>query len=442
MDHIYGIAVVGCGTVGGATAALLIQDREGLQQRTGLDMRLKYIVDVDFTHAKELGLPQDLYESNLERVLEDDEVRVVVELVGGTTIARQITETILKAGKAVVTANKALLAHYGSELLAVAREHGTVIAFEASCGGGIPIVRALYDGLIANRIDALYGIVNGTCNYILTEMIHKGESYAEALKNAQRTGLAEADPTLDVSGVDSSHKLAIMAALAFGRRIDFDAIPVEGIDTLRLMDVKFGRELGYTVKLLAVAQRIGKAGLSLRVRPAFIPEDHPLAWVSGPFNAVSVYGHAVGHTMYYGRGAGGNPTASAIIADIVSVLRGTVSALFSGLTIWPDISAKGDQLPVSAVTGKYYLRIMVVDRPGVFARLATILGNHAISISAVLQKEPREEHSSEPIVPVVIITHTVEEGDVTAALKEITDLDEVSETVCLSIIDEHEEFPE
>jgi homoserine dehydrogenase len=383
----------------------------------------------------------------------------VAELVGGTTVAREITTKILKAGKHVVTANKALLAHYGAELAALAREHGVSIAFEASCGGGIPLVRAYYDGLIANRIEAFYGIVNGTCNFILTSMIRSGSTYADALKAAQEKGLAEADPTLDVTGMDTAHKLAILAALAFGKNIDFEKIPVEGIDTLESIDVSFGHELGYVVKLLAIAQQ-KEEGISLSVRPSFISLDHPLAWISGPFNAVSVYGHAVGHTMYYGRGAGGSPTASAVVADILSIASGAYGAYFNRPNVWKDAADMASQLPTEKLSSRYYLRVNVVDKPGVFARLARILGDHGISISSVLQKELPEENlagpgatagaaapgaaapgATAPGAPVVITTHTTNEGNVRTAIAEINALDVcVSPTVCINIIDEHEEL--
>ena len=434
-----GIAIIGCGTVGGAAAALLEEDREALSQKTGLSITLKYIVDVDFTYAESLGLSSDLFEKDLGRVLGDDEVKVVAELVGGTTLAGDIVKRCLEAKKHVVTANKALLAHHGPELFASARKNGVTLAFEASCGGGIPIVRALYDGLTANRIDALYGIVNGTCNFILTEMIQKGVTYSEALSDAQRTGLAEADPTLDVSGMDSAHKLTILASLAFQKRVNLEDIPVEGIDSLELSDVVFGQELGYIVKLLAIAQRT-EGGISLRVRPAFIGTDHPLAWISGPFNAVSVYGHAVGHTMYYGRGAGGRPTASAVVSDILSIALGSVPAAFENLAIWPDQTEETNLLPTDDIESRYYLRLMVMDEPGVFARIAEILGAQRISLSSVLQKEPSAPKGETAIVPVVITTHTAREGNVRTALKALDSLDEVVEqSVCISILDEHEE---
>lgn len=433
------VAIIGCGTVGGATAQLLIHDRESLLARSGVDLNLKYVVDLDLTHARELGIGEETLTEDLERVLADPEVTIVVELIGGTTVARDVTERILKTGKHVVTANKALLAHYGADLIGLARECGVSIAFEASCGGGIPIIRAFYDGLIANRIDAFYGIVNGTCNYILTSMIQTGSTYAEALQAAQEKGLAEADPTLDVSGVDTAHKLTILAALAFGRNIDFEQVPVEGIDTLEAIDVSYGQELGYVMKLLAVAQRTPD-GISLRVRPSFISGDHPLAWISGPFNAVSVYGHNVGHTMYYGRGAGGSPTASAVVADIVAIASGAYNEHFKQLNIWQDESEKAEQLPTDRLSSRYYLRVTVLDQPGVFAQLARILGDHGISISSVLQKEPPEDSESEG-VPVVITTHTVNEGNVRRALGEVDLLSVcVSPSVCINIIDEHEEL--
>lgn len=437
MNRTAVVALLGCGTVGAATARHLLQNREALAEKTGIDIDLRYIVDTDFDRARSLGLDEKLFESNLDTVLADPEVITVMELIGGIGIARTLTEKILSAGKRVVTANKALLAHYGPELMAVARKAGTSISFEASCGGGIPLLRAFYDGILPNRIDAFYGIVNGTCNYILTEMIQKGKSYEECLARAQADGLAEADPTLDVSGGDSSHKLAIISSLAFGRRVELEPIPVEGIDELKLFDLNFGRELGYVVKLLAIAQR-EEEGLSLRVRPAFISTEHPLAWVSGPFNAVSVYGDAVGHTMYYGRGAGGSPTASAVIADLIASCIGTADITFSTLNIWPDRTEAARQLSPEEIRGRYYVRLMVEDKPGVFARIATILGEHQISLSSVLQKEPHRIHPE--AVPVVITTHRVREGDLRNALSALDALPVVLQpSVSIEIVDEHEE---
>ncbi len=431
------MAVVGCGTVGGATCRLLIDDEATLAARLGVRPELRYVVDVRFDHARSVGIEESLLCEGLDKALEDKEIQTIVELVGGTTIARDIVGRALRAGKHVVTANKALLAHHGPELHALARDHGVCLAFEASCGGGIPILRALCDGLVANRIDAMYGIVNGTCNYILTQMTGLGQGYAEALADAQRDGLAEADPTLDVGGGDSAHKLAIMAALAFGGQVDFEAIPVEGIDALDLIDLRYGGELGYVVKLLAIATRHDQ-GVSLRVRPAFISREHPLAWVSGPFNAVSVYGHATGHTMYYGRGAGASPTASAVVADVASIALGTAPRAYEQMGIWPDRTGPMRQMAPEEIVSRYYLRVMAEDRPGVLSTIARILGERQISISSVLQHEPPADSS--PGVPVVITTHRAREGDVREAMAEVDALDAIkARTVCIAIVDEHPE---
>jgi len=435
-----GIAVIGCGTVGGTVIAQLLNERDAIARRTGLDLRLKAVlVRPGSTTARDKGIPDHLLTEDLDAVLREPDIEIVLELIGGLTEARTMILRCLAAQKHVVTANKALLAHHGPELFTAARKAGKTLSFEASCAGGIPIVQALMSGLAANRIDALYGIVNGTCNYILTEMIAEGKSYSEALSDAQATGLAEADPTLDVSGGDSAHKLAILAALAFERKIDFDAIPVQGIDKLELMDVNFGLEFGFVIKLLAVAQR-REHSLSLRVRPAFIWKDHPLAWISGPFNAVSVYGSIVGHTMYYGRGAGGSPTASAVISDIIATGLGCSTEWFDRLGVWPDITPPADQLPVEQIMSRYYLRLMLEDKPGILGRVAEILGKHDISISSALQKELPPDRADKEGVPFVITTHIAREGDVMRAMSEIEQMPSVLEKcVIINIIDEHAE---
>ncbi len=435
-----GVCIVGCGTVGGATATILTRDRDVLSDRLGDLLELRSIVDVNFDHARQLALPEELFCDDLQKALDDPAINVVAELVGGTTVAKEIIEKAVDAGKHVVTANKALLAHHGPELYARARRSGVSIAFEASCAGGIPIIRALGEGLLANRIDAMYGIVNGTCNYILTEMTEEGSSYADVLADAQQQGLAEADPTLDVGGGDSAHKLAIMASLAFGQKVDFDAIPVSGIDALKLVDVNYGSELGFVLKLLAIATR-QRDGLSLRVRPVFIAMEHPLAPISGPFNAVSVYGHAVGHTMYYGRGAGDFPTASAVVADLAAIAVGTWPVLFEKLKLWPDRTQQARQLPETDIVSRYYLRAMVEDEPGVLGKIASILGNHGISICSVLQHEP-QQHDPDS-VPVIITTYRGKEGSIRHALGEIDSLSCMKQTsVCIPIVDEHPEWTE
>jgi len=432
-----GVALLGCGVVGSGVARLLTRDADLLASRGGIRLQLRHVIDVDFTRARAVGVDEALFGADLADALADDDTQIVVELIGGTTLARDFVAQALRAGKHVVTANKALLAHHGNELWALARENKVCIAFEASCVGGVPVIGALLNGLMANSIDALYGIVNGTCNYILTAMTGRGAAYADVLAQAQADGLAEADPTLDVSGEDSAHKLAILAALAFGRRIEYDAIDVEGIDTLDLADIRYGSELGYTAKLLAIAQRQGE-GVSLRVHPAFIDSTHPLARVSGPFNAVSIFGHAVGHTLYYGRGAGSMPTASAVVADILSVAAGVAPLQFAQLGIWPDRAAPAKQLPIEQVQSRYYLRVTCGDSPGVLAKIADVLGRHEISISSVLQHQTPTGAADS--VPVVITTYDAIEGNVRAACDQINTLDVVNApTVVIRIVEEHEE---
>jgi homoserine dehydrogenase len=435
MESSFGIAVVGCGTVGNATASLLISEAEKYRSKTGITLKLKALVDVNFEKARAAGLDEGLFNEDLPGVLADKDVNLVVETVGGLTIARTIIEKAIRAGKHVVTANKALLAHYGSELFALARKNGVCIGFEASCAGGIPIVRSLVDGLLANDIEAMYGIVNGTTNFILTEMVEKNKTYSEALKRAQAEGLAEADPTLDVSGMDAAHKLKILTSLAFGEDVPLEEIPVEGISKLSLFDVRTGSDLGYVLKLVALARRTPR-GLDMAVKPVFLPGDHPLARVSGPFNAVSVYGSAVGHTMYYGRGAGGSPTASAVISDILSISMGTWPLLFNSLNIWPDRCEKSKLADSGESMHRYYLRFKTRDESGVVADITAALARKGVSLNAFVQKESHEG----TLVPIVITTHEAREKDIEDAFSAILKLPAVDQdAVRIRIIDEHTE---
>ena len=435
MGSSFGIAIVGCGTVGNATAALLLSESDNFYRKTSIKLTLKALVDINFDRAREAELNDSLFNENLASVLEDGTVHLIVETVGGLTIARTIIEKALKSGKHVVTANKALLAHYGAELFALARKNGVSIGFEASCAGGIPIIRALVDGLLSNSNEALYGIVNGTSNFILTEMVEKGKTYAEALKLAQAEGLAEADPTLDVNGMDAAHKLTLLGSLAFGVSIPLDDIPVEGIDGLDLFDVSMGNDLGYVLKLVALARKTEK-GLEMAVKPMFLPDDHPLARVSGPFNAISVYGNAVGHTMYYGRGAGGSPTASAVVSDVLSIALGTWPTLFSTLTIWPDRCEKARMADSGESIHRYYLRFMIRDISGVVAKITAVLAEKGISLNAFVQKESHEGK----LVPIVITTHEAREKDISEAFNTIVGLPSVdNKAVKIRIIDEHSE---
>ena len=431
------LAIIGCGTVGGATAVHLLESAALVGERYGIELELAAVVDKRLDHARAIGLPESILTDDLDEVLARDEIGIVVELVGGIDIAFSIIEKALAAGKHVVTANKALLAHRGEELYAAAHAAGRSLAFEASCGGGIPLLRALYDGVAGNRIDALYGIVNGTCNYILSEMNRRSIDYAEALAEAQRDGLAEADPTLDIGGFDSAHKIAVMAALAFGVRIDYDQIPVEGIDSLEVLDVDWAKRLGYVTKLLAIAERTAD-GVTLRVRPCFVREHHPLAWVSGPFNAVSVYSYPTGHTMYYGRGAGGSATSGAIVADIISVASGAYPAVFDQARFWPDRTPAVAQNVAGSIRGRYYVRALVQDRPGVLAEMANRLAAHEISIASVHQDELPEGETR--LAPVVVVTHVASEDSIREAVAEINAMAETSGACSvISIIDEPEE---
>jgi homoserine dehydrogenase len=438
-DREYRVAIAGVGIVGGAVALQIMKEGELVASKTGIRPVLSRVIEKNMDRVRELGIPESLV-CGLDAALADPSIDIVVELVGGTGFARTVVESALRAGKPVVTANKALLALHGPELFALAREKGVWIAFEASCEGAVPIIRALTDGIVANRIDALYGIVNGTCNYILSSMTKSGASYAAALAQAQKDGLAEADPTLDVKGLDSAHKLVILSSLAFGQRVDFDTFPVCGIDELDSIDLTYGKELGYVVKLLAAAER-RPDGLSLRVRPHFIHQDHPLAWVSGAFNAVSVYGHASGHSMYYGRGAGGLPTSSAVMSDLVSSALGTAKLQFDSLKLYPDRSPKAKLIDPGLTMSRYYIRTTLADVPGVLGRVAGILGKYEISISSALQKESVHSLHPDNSVPVVITTHMAREGNMRKAIAEFSCLKEsLAQPIVIPIMDEYKEF--
>ncbi len=435
-----GVGLIGCGTVGQGVAALLLEQRDLWATKVGTSIELRHIVDKDLNTPRDVAIPDGMLTDDLDRLLKDDATHIAVELVGGTTIAKDIVIQALNAGKHVVTANKALLAHHGTEIYQAARRAGRCVAFEASCGGGIPLVESIRRGLIANRITAIYGILNGTCNYILTEMIAANRTYEDALADAKARGYAEADETLDVSGADSAHKLAILAGMAFAANVDYDQIHVEGIQSLDLTDLRAGEQLGYVCKLLAIGQRRDDGELSLRVHPAFIHKSHPLAKVNGSFNAVSIYGHAVGHTLYYGRGAGRTPTASAVVADVVDVAIGNAARTFEQLPLLNDVCPEPTYMPIDEVEKRYYFRLMVADRPGVFAQIGHVFGEHAISLSAINQQEAPEGHTGET-VPIVVTTHEAREGNVRAALAEIASLDVVqAEPVCIRVVKEYEEF--
>ena len=433
-ERTIGITLLGCGIVGGGVARIITEQREMLLRRTGMTFEIRHVVvrDPAKTRAGNFKVSTDL-----KAAVEAKDTDIVIELIGGTGPARIAMEAALKLGKPVVTANKSLLATHGAELFALAKKHNTCIAFEASAGGGVPIINALVRGLIANRIDALVGIVNGTCNVILTRMTRNGWSYEQALAEAQAKGFAESDPTMDVSGRDAAQKLALLASLAFNARVAESDIHVEGIDTLQKADIEFAKEMGYVIKLLAIAERSSDDRLGLRVHPTLVHHGDVLAEVSGSFNAISVYGNSLGHSLFYGRGAGAMPTASAVVADLVSVAMGTTQIEFQQLRVFPDTTAAANVLPFCDLQSRYYLRLMAKDVPGVLAQVTKALGDHGISLSAIHQRET----DAGQFVPVVITTHLAREGAMQTALKAIDGLPTIGRpSVCLRIIDPPKEF--
>jgi homoserine dehydrogenase len=436
-ERTIGIALLGCGVVGSGVARILLEQRELISQRTGLAFEIRHVVVRD--PAKMRGDLKFAVHSDAQAAIDDPQVQVVVELIGGTGLAGELVQRALSQGKPVVTANKSLLAARGRELFALARKHNTAISFEASCGGGIPIIQALTHGLIANEISALVGIVNGTCNVILTRMTNNGWTYAQALAEAQKLGYAEADPTMDVSGRDTAQKLAILASLAFNAKVSESDIHIEGIDTLDPQDIRFARELGYVIKLLAIAERkegIAGGPVSLRVHPTLVHRQDVLADVAGSFNAISVYGHALGHCLFYGRGAGQMPTASAVISDLIQTALGTSALAFRQLPIFAEGTPAANILPFEALQSRYYLRVLAKDQPGVMARVAAVLGKYEVSISAILQHESAQNNH----VPIVITTHLSKEGDLQRAIKEINSLPVIQPPAAsLRIIDQPKE---
>ena len=431
-----GVCLLGCGVVGGGVQKILREQRELLRNRTGVDFELVHVAvkDRDDFPANHEQLPMT---TDANAAIDDPRSNIVIELIGGTGVAGAFIERALKLGKPIVTANKSLLATRGPELFSLAKKHDTCIAFEASCGGGIPIIGALLQGLIANDVQALLGIVNGTCNFILTQMTKNGWSYQQALAEAQKLGFAEANPTLDVSGRDAAQKLCILGGLAFNVKIAESDLLVVGIEKLEAVDRGVARELCYVIKLLAIAQSAGDGRISLRVHPSLVHKNDMLAEVSGSFNAISFYGHALGHALFYGRGAGQMPTASAVVSDCVAIALGTTPQQFRQLRIFPDTVPNAKVLPIEDLVSRYYLRLMATDAPGVLADVTAALGRHNISVAAVLQHESNGGQT----VPVVITTHQAREGEMRAALKEIDSLKTVTPaTMCLRIIDQPKEF--
>jgi homoserine dehydrogenase len=412
------VGLLGIGTVGYGTFTVLHRNREEIARRAGCAITMKMVADKDLDRAKSLVKERAQVTADAHEVINSPDIDIVVELIGGTGIAKELILKAIANGKHVVTANKALLAQHGNEIFAAARKRDVMVAFEAAVGGGIPIIKSLREGLTANRIEWIAGIINGTCNFILSEMRDKGASFGDVLKQAQSLGYAEADPTFDIEGVDAAHKLSIMAAIGFGIPMQFSAVYVEGISQLAQEDIRYAEELGYRIKLLGIAKRKDR-GVELRVHPTLISERQLIANVEGVMNAILVKGDAVGQTMYYGAGAGAEPTASAVVADLVDVARMLTSDpehRVPHLAFQPDQLSNIAILPMGEVESSYYLRLKVYDKPGVLAGITRILADLGISIDAMVQKEPRP---GEDKVDIVMLTHLMVEKHVDAAIQKI-----------------------
>ncbi len=413
------VGIIGFGTVGTGTTSILLNNRGLLRERTGIDINLRRIADLDIKRDRGIRLPKGILTAKVDELLGDPDIHIVVELIGGTTIAKDLILKAINRGKHVVTANKALLATHGAEIFRAAGKRNVELGFEASVAGGIPIVKVIREGLVANRIKAVYGIINGTTNYILTKMTEEKAEFSEVLKEAQKLGYAEADPTYEIEGIDSAHKLAILASLSYGPRFSIRDVYREGISWISPMDIEFARELGYKLKLLAIAKE-SDGKVELRVHPTMVPEEYLISKVDGVFNAVYVEGDAVGSTLYYGRGAGDMPTGSAVVSDIADIARNIVTNSVGRISL--DSSGKKNLMKMDDVQSMYYFRFSAIDKPGVLSKISGILGKHNISIVSVIQKGRHEGKA----VPLVVLTHKAREKIVLAALNEINRLSMVA----------------
>jgi len=426
---MYRVGIAGYGTVGTGVAELLITHKNLIKEKTGLELELSAVLDKDWQRERPFNIDDSLKVSSLKELL--DRSDIVVELIGGVGFAKELIEKAIENKKHVVSANKHLIAIHGKEIFEKAKEHNVSIEFEASVGGGIPIIKALKEGLVANKINYIHGILNGTTNYILTSMLDEGKSFEEALKEAKALGYAEQDPTFDIEGIDAAHKIAILSSIAYGGYIDFNDIYIEGISSIDLLDVELGKELGYTIKLLAIAKAID-GELEVRVHPTFINHQEQLAKVSGVYNAILIDGDFVGKSMLYGKGAGSKPTASAVVSDIIDIAKNTQKRFQAFNT---DKSLKLNK----NFNTRYYIRFEVEDKIGVLASIANVFAKYGISIASVLQKEmvckvAKKENSL--VVPLVILTHKAYEKDIKKALKDIEELSVVKEKPILIRLEE------
>jgi len=423
------IGLIGLGTIGSGVAKILKENHEILTAHLGVPLVLKKIADINLEKAKGLNLPHEMLTTRVEDILDDPEIEIVIELIGGCEPARSFLLQAIKQGKHVVTANKALLAQYGEEIFQSTAAHQVDIGFEASVGGGIPIVRAIKEGLAGNQIKSLYGIINGTANYILTEMEKEESPFEEVLQEAQEKGFAEADPTYDIKGIDTAHKLTILVSLAFGTKISLDQVYAEGIDRITPLDLQFARELGYKIKLLALAKDTN-GEIEARVHPTMIAQDYLLATVDGVYNAIYVIGDRVGSTMFYGMGAGEEPTASAVVSDVIDIARNiqkNITRRITPTSFCEEYRKEKKIKDINQIIASYYLRFSALDNPGVLSRISGILGEHNISLASVIQKGRQIGGS----VPIVMMTHEALEQDINNALNKINNLPFVTEKTLL-----------
>ncbi len=410
------VGLLGIGTVGGGTYTVLQRNQAEIANRAGRPIEIVKVADRDLSRAESITAGKVSLTQNIDDVVSDPHIDVVVELIGGYTLAKEAVLKAISHGKHVVTANKALLAIHGNEIFSAAQQHGVIVAYEAAVAGGIPIIKALREGLVANRIEWLAGIINGTTNFILSEMRDKGLAFADVLAEAQRLGYAETDPTFDIEGIDAAHKLMVMAGIAFAIPMQFDKVYTEGISHLDSKDIRYAEELGYRVKLLGICKRT-EQGVELRVHPTLIPEKRLIANVDGAMNAVLVKGDAVGPTLYYGAGAGSEPTASAVIADLVDVARMQHASVAQRVPYLAHHQMKSADmlniLTIEQIQSAYYLRLRALDKPGVMADITKILAEREISIDAMMQKEPLD---NEDAADIVILTHVTQEKNINQAI--------------------------
>ncbi|MBI4435792.1 MAG: homoserine dehydrogenase [Candidatus Omnitrophica bacterium] len=407
------IGMIGLGTVGTGVAKVLQERAALLEEKTGTRLFLKKVCVQHPDRKRELSFPKGILTRNVHHVLDDPEIQIVLELIGGIHPAKEYIMEALRRGKHVVTANKALLAEEGRDIFRLAEQKKRRVQFEASVGGGIPIIKSLKEGLVSNRIQAILGIINGTSNFILTRMTETGCTFGEALKEAQKRGYAERNPSLDIDGVDSAHKLVILALLGFGQEVPLDRISIEGIRHVSPKDTQYAGELGYRVKLLAIAKQTSQ-GLELRVQPTLIPKGHPLAFVNGAYNAITVRGDLVGETIFYGEGAGRLPTSSAVLSDLLDLAQRIQERDSPAPPLHFKSGVKRIK-PMASLSTRYYFRFSVVDRPGVLSQISRLLGRHRISIASVIQKETHQRRS----VPLIMVTHEALERDVHRAIQKI-----------------------